>query len=127
MSHWQDARGCRGGGASTSPACRLSELEEVADGADHRPFGSDLIEISQQELPKASGLLHLPKDGLHHLLSEPIAASPASLLVHPSSTMSFPTRTCVGDHLTQWLGPDCAGHDLVAHNERGRTSDTVSG
>jgi hypothetical protein len=41
-----------------------SELEEVVDCADHGPLASDLIEAPQQELAKASGLLHLPEHRL---------------------------------------------------------------
>src|SRR5829696_429960 len=67
-------------GRPASPACRLSELEEVVDGADHRPLSPDLIKASQQELPEASGLLDLPEHGLHHLLAQPVTAFPASPL-----------------------------------------------
>src|SRR5215212_6850093 len=67
-------------GRPASPACRLRELEEVVDGADHRPLAPDLIKTSQQELPEASGLLDLPEHGLHHLLAETIPATPASPL-----------------------------------------------
>ena len=70
----------RSSSASLSSAGRVSELEEIVDGTDHRPFGSDLIEASQQELPEASGVLHLPEHGLYHLLSEPVTTSPASPL-----------------------------------------------
>src|SRR5918997_5799762 len=66
--------------APASPTCRLSQLEEVVDGADHRPLGSDLIKASQQELPEASGVLDLPEHGLDHLLPEPVAASAAGPL-----------------------------------------------
>src|SRR4028118_517599 len=72
MSKWLK----RSESAPASPGCRLCELEEVVDGADHRPLGSDLIKTSQQELPEASGLLDLPEHGLHHLLPEPVAAPP---------------------------------------------------
>jgi hypothetical protein len=50
------------------------------DGADHRPLSPDLFEASQEELPEASGVLDLPEDRLHHLLSQAIAASAASSL-----------------------------------------------
>src|SRR5918997_4774365 len=66
--------------APASPGCRLCELEEVVDGADHRPLGSDLIKASQQELPEASGVLDLPEHGFDHLLPEPVAASAAGAL-----------------------------------------------
>ena len=62
------------------PSFRLSELEEVVDGADHRPLGSDLIKPSQQELPEASGVLDLPEDGFDHLFAQPVTASPAGPL-----------------------------------------------
>ena len=45
--HRRDARSCGGAAPFPSSSCRVSELEEVVDGADHRPFGSDLIETSQ--------------------------------------------------------------------------------
>ena len=35
----------------------------VVGGTDYGPFGSDLIEASQEELPKASGLFDLAKTG----------------------------------------------------------------
>ena len=60
----------------TSP-CGVGQLEQIMDGANHRPLASDLIETSQQELPEASGLLDLSEHRLDDLLSEPVATSPA--------------------------------------------------
>src|ERR1700758_1069068 len=61
-----DTKGCARMVLVTS-ACRVSQLQEVVDGADHRPFASDLVEAPQQELPKASGMFDLPE----HRLAEP--------------------------------------------------------
>ena len=61
----------------TSP-CGVGQLEQIMDGANHRPLASDLIETSQQELPEASGLLDLTKYRFDHLLAQSIAAAPAA-------------------------------------------------
>ena len=47
----------------------LASLSRCRSG----PFGSDLLETSEQELPKAPGLLDLAEDGLDGLFSEPVA------------------------------------------------------
>jgi hypothetical protein len=39
-----------------SPCC-IGELEQVVDGADHRPLGSDLVEATEEELAEASCML----------------------------------------------------------------------
>src|SRR3974390_2169679 len=50
------------------------------DGADHRPFCSDLIETPQQELPEPSDVFNLTKYRLDNLLAQAIAAAPSSAL-----------------------------------------------
>jgi hypothetical protein len=45
------------------------ELEKVMNGADHRPFASDLIETAEEELSEASGAFHLSEDRLDHLFA----------------------------------------------------------
>ena len=45
-------------------------------GADHGPFGPNLIETAQQELAEASGLLDLSEDGLDHLFAQTVSAVP---------------------------------------------------
>jgi hypothetical protein len=52
-----DTKG-RAGMVLVTSACRVSvsQLQEVVDRADHRPFASDFVEAPQQELPEASGI-----------------------------------------------------------------------
>src|SRR3974377_2593905 len=50
------------------------------DGADHRPFCSDLIETPQQELPEPSDVFNLTKCRFDNLLAKAIAAAPSSAL-----------------------------------------------
>src|SRR5579863_9964346 len=56
-------------------SCGVGQLQEVVDGADHRPFASDLVEAPQQELPEASGMFDLPEHRLDDLFAQPIAAA----------------------------------------------------
>src|SRR5450631_2364103 len=63
----------------TSPCC-VGELEEIMDGADHRPLGSDLVEAAQEELAEASCVLDLTEHGFDDLLSQAVAAAPAGAL-----------------------------------------------
>src|ERR1700694_6049182 len=62
-----------------SPYC-VGELEEIVDGADHRPLGSDLVEAAEEELAEASGVLDLTEHGFDDLLSQAVAAAPAGAL-----------------------------------------------
>jgi len=62
-----------------SPCC-IRELEQVVDGADHRPLGSDLVEATEEELAEASCMLDLAEHGLDDLLSEAVATAPAGAL-----------------------------------------------
>jgi len=55
-----------------SPCC-IGELEQVVDGADHRPLGSDLVEATEEELAEASCMLDLAEHRLDDLLSEAVA------------------------------------------------------
>src|ERR1700756_2621001 len=61
--------------ASVRSACRVSQLQEVVDRADHRPFASALVEAPQQELPEASGMFDLPEHRLNDLFAQPVAAA----------------------------------------------------
>src|SRR5260370_14569504 len=63
----------------TSPGC-VGELEQIVDGADHRPLGSDLVEAAQEELAEASGMLDLAEHRFDDLLSQAVAAAPARAL-----------------------------------------------
>src|SRR5260370_912617 len=63
----------------TSPCC-VSELEQIVDGADHRPLGSDLVEAAQEELVEASGVFDLAEHRFDDLLSQAVAATPAGAL-----------------------------------------------
>src|SRR5580692_3132376 len=63
----------------TSP-CGFREFEQIVDGADHRPLGSDLVETAQEELPEASGMFDLTEDRFDDLLSQAVAAAPAGAL-----------------------------------------------
>src|ERR1700757_1302403 len=69
-----DTNGCARMVLVTS-ACRISQLQEVMDSADHRPFASDLVEAPQQELPEASGMFDLPEHRLNDLFAQPVAAA----------------------------------------------------
>src|SRR5260370_4627885 len=60
----------------TSPGC-VGELEQIVDGADHRPLGSDLVEAAQEELAEASGVFDLAEHRFDDLLSQAVAATPA--------------------------------------------------
>ena len=62
-----------------SPCC-IGELEQVVDGADHRPLGSDLVEATEEELAEASCMLDLAEHGLDDLLSEAVATAPTGAL-----------------------------------------------
>jgi hypothetical protein len=42
------------GVAIMASLCCIGELEQVVDGADHRPLGSDLVEATEEELVEAS-------------------------------------------------------------------------
>src|SRR5829696_8704484 len=44
------------------------ELCEVVGGADHRPFGRNGVDATQQELAEAAGLLDLSEHRFHDLL-----------------------------------------------------------
>jgi hypothetical protein len=46
----------------TSPRC-VGEFEQVVDGADHRPLGSDLVEAAEEELAEAAGMFDLADTG----------------------------------------------------------------
>ncbi len=48
---------------------RLRELQEIVRRAYQAPFRGDLLDASQQELPKASWLLDLSEDRFHDLLA----------------------------------------------------------
>ena len=56
-------------------SCGRVELEEVVGGAEHGPFGLNVAEPSEEELPESSGLLDLAEDGLDHLFSQAVSAS----------------------------------------------------
>ena len=45
------------------------ELQQIVDGADHRPFASDLLETAEEELSEASGTLFLSEHRLDHLFA----------------------------------------------------------
>src|SRR5258705_231172 len=64
---------------SFSLACGC-EFCEVVCGADHGPFGFDLVDAAQEELAEASCLLDLAEDGLDDLFSQSIPASIACAL-----------------------------------------------
>ena len=57
---------------------RLVELEQVVDGAEHRPFVFHLVKASEQELPEASGVFDLAENGLDDLFAQAIPTSPFS-------------------------------------------------
>src|ERR1700719_1910782 len=63
----------------TSPR-GLGEFEQVVDGADHRPLGSDLVEAAQEELAEASRMLDLAEHRFDDLLSQSVAAAAAGAL-----------------------------------------------
>src|SRR5450432_1508761 len=63
----------------TSPGS-FREFEQIVDGADHRPLGSDLVEAAQEELAEASGMLDLAEHRFDDLLSQAVAAAPAGAL-----------------------------------------------
>src|SRR5580704_18284144 len=58
----------------------VSELEQIVDGADHRPLGSDLVEAAQEELAEASGMFDVAEHRFDDLLSQAVAAAPAGEL-----------------------------------------------
>ena len=58
------------GVAIMASLCCIGELEQVVDGADHRPLGSDLVEATEEELAEASCMLDLAEHRLDDLLSE---------------------------------------------------------
>ena len=62
----------------TSPRC-VGELEEIVDGADHRPLRSNLVEAAEEELPEAPGMFNLAEHGFDDLLSQTISAAPGAL------------------------------------------------
>ena len=57
-------------------SCGFGQLEQIVDGANHRPLASDLVEPTQQELPETLGLLevcHTPSAKLGVALFERVA------------------------------------------------------
>jgi hypothetical protein len=58
--------------------CGFGQLEQIVEGANHRPPASDLVELTHQELPETFGLLDLSEHGFDNLLAQPVAATPAS-------------------------------------------------
>lgn len=65
--------------------CGAVQLEQIMDGADHRPLASDLRDTAEEELSEASDVLDVPEYWLHDLLSQPVSASapgPADRLGH---------------------------------------------
>ena len=56
---------------------RPVQLEQIVDGAEHRPFLLHLVKASQQELPETSGVLDLTENGLDDLFAQAIAAAPS--------------------------------------------------
>src|SRR6202171_5516907 len=67
------------GETSFSSACGC-EFCEVVGGADHGPFGFDLVDAAQEKLAEASCVLDLAEDGLDDLFSQSIPASIACAL-----------------------------------------------
>ncbi len=59
---------------------RLCELEEVATGADHGPFGANALEATKKELPEASRLLDLTKHPFDNLFAQAVATAPSGAL-----------------------------------------------
>lgn|SRR6266404_1070398 len=53
----------------------FASLSRLWGGADHRPFASDLVETSEQELSKASGAFDLTENGFDDLLAPSVAAA----------------------------------------------------
>src|SRR5258708_29920429 len=60
--------------------CFVGEFEQIVDGADHRPLGSDLVEAAQEELAEASGVFDLTEHRFDNLLSQAVAAASAGAL-----------------------------------------------
>src|ERR1700693_1193071 len=58
----------------------VGELEQIVDGADHRPLGPDLVEAAQEELAEASGMFDVAEHRFDDLLSQAVAAAPAGAL-----------------------------------------------
>lgn len=83
-------------GASFGSSGSLCQLEEVVGGADHRPLTPNLIEAAQEELPKASGSLHLSEHRLDHLLSQSIAGcfGPPASASRPLRSSAASWSTC---------------------------------
>jgi len=80
------------GVAIMASLCCIGELEQVVDGADHRPLGSDLVEATEEELAEASCMLDLAEHRLDDLLSEAVATAPAGaveLCRHGGRARSF--------------------------------------
>src|SRR5258708_16431532 len=75
------------GETSFSSACGC-EFCEVVGGADHGPFGFDLVDAALEELAEAPLLLDLAEVGLDDLFSQSLPASlpsPLHLYTHSSS------------------------------------------
>src|SRR5260370_36751569 len=82
----------------TSPGC-VGELEQIVDGADHRPLGSDLVEAAQEELAEASGVFDLAEHRFDDLLSQAVAATPAGALEvcrHGGLSRAAPAKSRAG-------------------------------
>src|ERR1700751_5979277 len=108
-----DTNGCARMVLVTS-ACRISQLQEVMDSADHRPFASDLVEAPQQELPEASGMFDLPEHRLNDLFAQPVAAAAAGPLeLGRHGGLARPARPL-----------SRTGCMLSLHGARGREPDT---
>src|ERR1700682_6474310 len=67
------------GETSFSSACGC-EFCEVVGGADHGPFGFDLVDAAQEKMAEASCVLDLGEERLDALFSQWITASIACVL-----------------------------------------------
>jgi len=54
------------------PSC--GQFCEVVGGADHCPFAFYLVDAAEEELPEASGLLDVSKDGFDGVFSDAVSA-----------------------------------------------------
>ena len=109
----------------TSPR-GFREFEQIVDGADHRPLGSDLVETAQEELPEASGMFDLAEHRFDYLLSEAVAAAPTGALEfcrHGGLARSFgPTARTAGMRLAMACP---AGSEIAGNPAAGEMGEVV--
>ena len=98
----------RRGGASSD-----GEFREVVGGADHGPFGSDLIDAAEEELAEAAGLFDVSEYGFDGLFSHSISTAVSALPDPGTHGLNQPAAFLAA------IGPACAPRRHVTAHRAG--------